>query len=90
MKPGSDLAAIANTVSRETNTLTKQDAIVWGCIRDISRNKSKKVLCQSRNFVEKHDQTNILVVNVPNRFDLEAHSCVNYEVNTFNRKQVNT
>ena len=67
--------------------LTKQDAvIVWGGIRDISRNESQKGLRQLRNFVEKHNQTNVLVVNVPNRFDLEAQSCINHEVNTFNRK----
>jgi hypothetical protein len=87
VKPGSDLAAITNTVNRETNTLSKQDAVVvLGGIGDISRNESQKGLCQSRNFVEKHDQTNVLVVNVPKRFDLAAHSCFNYEVNTFNRK----
>ena len=28
----------------------------------------------------------VLVVNAPNRFDLETHSYVNYEVNAFNRK----
>jgi hypothetical protein len=87
VKPGSGPAAITNTVYRETNTLTKQDAVVvWGGIRDVSRNESQKGVCQLRNFVEKHDKTNVLVVYVPKRFDLEAHSCINYEVNTFNKK----
>jgi len=36
--------------------------------------------------VDRNSRTNVLVMNVPNRFDLEAHSCVNYEVNAFNRK----
>jgi len=67
--------------------LTKQDAVVvWGGIRDISRNESQKGLRQIKNFVERHSQTNVLVVNVPNRFDLEAQSSVNYAVNAFNRK----
>ena len=35
--------------------------------------------------MERHSQINVLVVNVPNIFDLGAYSCVNYEVNTFNR-----
>ena len=39
-----------------------------------------------KNFVERHSQTKVLVVNVPNRFDLAEHSCVNYEVKVFNRK----
>jgi RNase H-fold protein (predicted Holliday junction resolvase) len=53
--------------------------------KDISRNETLKGLCQIRNFV-KHSQTNVLVMNVPNRFDLDAQSCVNYEVKFFNKK----
>jgi hypothetical protein len=87
IKTGSHLVAIMYTVNRDTGALTKQNAVViWGGIRDISRNESQKGLCQLRNFVERHIQTNVLVVNVPNIFDLEAHSCVSYEVNGFNRK----
>jgi hypothetical protein len=87
VKPGSDLAEIAHTAIRDTGALTKQDVIVvWGGTRDISRNKSHKELGQIRKFMERHSQTNVMVVNVPNRFDLEAHSCVNQEVKAFNRK----
>jgi lysophospholipase L1-like esterase len=76
-----------HTFNRDTGTLTKQDAVVvWGGIIDISRKENKKGLCQIRNFVERHSQTDVLVVYVPNRFDLGAHSCVNYDINTFNRK----
>jgi hypothetical protein len=76
-----------HTVNRDTGALAKQDAVVvWGGIRDISRNESQKCLGRIKKFVERHSQTNILVVNLPNRFDLDAHSCVNNEVNAFNRK----
>ena len=51
-----------------------------GGIRDKIKNETPKGLCQIKNFVERHSQTNVLVVNVPNRFDLGVHSCVNYEV----------
>jgi len=72
VKPGSDLAAITHTINRDTGALTKQDAVaVWGGIGDISRNESQKGLGQIRKFVERHSQTNVLVVNVPNRFDVE-------------------
>jgi len=87
VKPGSDLAAITHTFNRDSGALTKQDTVVvWGGISYIRRNESQKGLCQIRNFVERHSQTDVLILNVPNRFDLEAHSCVNYEVNAFNRK----
>ena len=36
--------------------------------------------------MERQSQTNVLVVNVPNRFDLGELSCVDYEVKDFNRK----
>ena len=36
--------------------------------------------------MDRHSQTNVLIVNVPNRFGLEALSCVNYEVNACNSK----
>ena len=87
VKPVSDLAAITHTVTRDTGALTEHDAIVvWGGTRDVSRNESQKGLCQIRKLVERHSHTNVLVVNVPKRFDLETHCCVNYEVNAFNRK----
>ena len=88
MKPGSDLAAITNTVTRDTGALTNHDVVVVvrGATKDISRNKTQKGLCQIRSFLEKNSQTNILVMNVPNKFDLDAQSCVNYEVKVLNRK----
>jgi hypothetical protein len=58
------------TFNRDTGASTKQNAVVWGGIRDISRNEPQKGLCQIRNFMVRHSQTDVLVVNVPNRFDL--------------------
>jgi predicted DNA-binding protein (UPF0278 family) len=87
VKPGSDLAVITHTVNRDTSALTNQDAVtVWGGKRDIRKNDTQNGLHQIRNFVERHSKTNVLVVNAPNRFDLEVHSCVNYEVKAFSRK----
>jgi hypothetical protein len=87
VKPGSDIAAVTHIASRDTSALTKHDALViWGGIRDISRKESQNGLCQIRNFLKRHSQTNVLEVNVTKRSDLETHFCVNYEVNAFNRK----
>jgi hypothetical protein len=72
MKPGWDLAAITNTVTRDTGTLTNRDDDddddddVWGWHKYTSRNETWKGLCQIRSSVEKHNQTNILVINVLN------------------------
>jgi len=63
MKPGSDLGAIMNTVTRDTGTLAKLD-IVWGDTKDVGKTETLKELSEKRSFVEKRSQTNILVMNV--------------------------
>jgi hypothetical protein len=60
--------------------------IVWGSTKDISRNESTKGLSQIRNFVRINKNTNIMVLNLPNRQDLDATSCLNQEIKVFNRK----
>ena len=87
MKPGATLQNIVNTSPETTGKLTKKDVIiVWGGTRDIGRNESVKGLHQIRNFVDKHRQTNIIVMSAPHRYDLEPNSCVNEEVKVYNRK----
>jgi len=37
-------------------------------------------------FVKNTEHTNVTIIGAPHRFDLEASSCVNKEINAFNRK----
>jgi len=39
-----------------------------------------------RNFIKTNNHTNIILVNVPHRYDLMKSSCVNNEIKSFNRK----
>ena len=59
---------------------------MWGGTWDIGRNEKEKGLHQIKNFVENHKQTNVIVISVPCRYDLEPKSCVNDEVKVYNRK----
>ena len=59
---------------------------MWGGTRDVGKNEIDKGLRQIRNFVENHKQTNVIVMSVPCRHDLESSSCVNHEVKVYNRK----
>lgn len=87
VKPGSDLTAILGSDTKEAKGFTKIDVVVvWGSTKDVSINESEKGLTQIRNFVRKNSNTNVMVMNLPNRQDLEATSCVNQEVKVFNRK----
>jgi hypothetical protein len=60
--------------------------IVWGGTKDISRNESTKGLSQIRSSVRINKNTNIMVMNLPNRQDIDATSCINQEMKVFNRK----
>ena len=59
---------------------------MWGGTREVGRNETEKSLHQIKNFVENHKQTNVIVMSVSCRYDLEPKSCVNDEVKVYNRK----
>jgi hypothetical protein len=46
----------------------------------------EKGLHQIKNFVENHKETNVIVMSVPCRYDMETKSCVNDEVKVHNRQ----
>jgi glutathionyl-hydroquinone reductase len=79
--------AITNTMKEEVKLLTKNDAVVvWEGKRDVGRNESNNGLKQLKDFYMENNQTNMIQICVPHRFDLSANSCVNKEVEAFNRK----
>jgi hypothetical protein len=57
--------------------------IFFGGSRDIAKNESSLGLL---NFVKGLENTNVIIVTAPHRFDLQSSSCVNREVDIFNRK----
>jgi hypothetical protein len=89
IKPSADLMTVTNTAEKEVKFLTQNDVIVvCGGKRDVSRNETTSGLNQLKDFFRKNNHTNIIQMGVPHRFDLHANSCVNKEVEVFNRKLV--
>ena len=87
VSPGSRLETISNLASKEIKVLNKKDTLViWGGTNDIAINESDKGLTCLSNFVKRCKRTNVVVVSAPKRYDLEKTSCVNKEVDNFNRK----
>jgi hypothetical protein len=71
----------------DIENLNKKDVIVfWGGTSDVSKNNIQKGLRQLVGFVMKNKHTNIVVMSVSHRHDLAYRSCVNKEVENFNRK----
>lgn len=87
VKPGMCLDVITTSAKEEMKKMTKKDTVViWGGSNDIARNNTDNGLRHLQQFVERNDQTNIIVMNALHRHDLPTTSCVNSEVVNFNRK----
>lgn len=77
---------IKNTAKVKVQQLTKKDAVVlWGGSNDIARNKSLVGLKHILEFAINANHTNVILVSAPHRYDLISASCVNKEVEVFNR-----
>jgi hypothetical protein len=87
VKPGTSIDTLISSAKMDIENLNKKDVIVfWGGTSDVSKNYIQKGLRQLVDFVKKNKHTNIVVTSVPHRHDLAYWSCVNKEVENFNRK----
>ena len=85
--PEAYIETIENTSTKNVEKLTKKDTVLlWGGTRDVGKNESIKGLHQLKNFVKNHNQTNFIMMCVPHRYDLDLNSCINEEVQVYNRK----
>ena len=86
IKPGSTLEQRVKMSYSDLKTLTKTDVcIVWGGTHNVGRNESNIRIRALKDFVSRHEHTNVMVINVPHRYDLVSTSCLSYEVKAFNR-----
>jgi hypothetical protein len=82
VKPGSTMESLINTSSSDIRKLTDSDVcLIWGGTHDVGKNESKKGSTALKECVKKYNHMNIIAVNVPHRYDLQAACCVNHCVN---------
>ena len=87
VKPGAGVEILTNSMINEIKSLSKSDVVVFcGGAKDVGRNNSSKALHQIMNFMVHCEHTNIILLTAPPRYDLMQSSCVNNEINSFNRK----
>jgi hypothetical protein len=66
--------------------MSKDDiVIVCAGTNNISKNNAKEGIKNIVNFVKKPRHTNIIIMEAPHRHDLVDWSCVNKEIELFNR-----
>jgi hypothetical protein len=87
IKPGASIVDMVIKSGMNYMCLIKKDVIVFlGGSNDVYRNNSVTALMQVVKFCEVVNNTNIIVLDIPHRYDLENNSTVNKEIQTFNRK----
>jgi hypothetical protein len=65
----------------------KEDVVVvWWHTKDVGINEATNDLSQLKDFVRENSHTNIIHMCVPHRIDLHVNSCVNKQVEVFNRE----
>lgn len=57
-----------------------------GGANDVYNSNSKKVILQIRKFFQDNDKSNIIMLDIPYRYDLPDNSHVNKDIKSFNSK----
>jgi hypothetical protein len=86
-KPGASAEKIVNTSADDLQNLHTQDVIVLNAgANDVYKNNKGVALTQITKFIQRNYGTNIIILDIPQRYDLSLSSCVNSEIEEFNRK----
>jgi len=87
ISPGAGMETIRDTARMEIQQLTKKDVVVqWVGSNDIAWNNSLIGLKHIREFLINNNHTNVILMTAPHRHDLTTDSCINKEVEEFNKK----
>jgi lysophospholipase L1-like esterase len=87
VKPNAGLTELLNSAKEETGKLTKKDTvIVLGGTNDIERNLHGKNLTSIVKFLDATQHTNVMLTDVPRRYDPGKRPHINEETVNYNRK----
>jgi hypothetical protein len=87
IKPGADINALSSSVELMVRSLTHNDVITFSAgTKDTEKNNYKEGLRNILNFLKTNTHTNMVLLTVPHRYDLESWSCVNEGIRVYNRK----
>jgi hypothetical protein len=84
---GAEMEVIKASADKKVHQLTNKDVMVlWGGSNDVARNNSTEGLKMISKLITETKHTNVILLTVPHRHDLVPNSCVNIEVEVFNRR----
>jgi lysophospholipase L1-like esterase len=86
-KPGSSSNELKNTAKEVISQLPHEDVIIICCgTNDYEANEFSLTQRNITQFVQANKHTNIILLNVPFRYDLRNSTSVNSAISTLNRK----
>jgi len=86
-KPGSGSSELNETAKEEISQLSREDAIViFSGTNDYELNEFSLTLQNITRFIQTNNHTNIILINVPLRYDLPNSASVNSSISILNRK----
>jgi hypothetical protein len=71
VKPGVSAESIVKSTVNLSKWTQDDFCIIWGGTHDVSKNETNKGLCSLKDFMNKHNQTNVIVMGVPQRYVLK-------------------
>ena len=87
VKPGPVTRTLIETVKGDVGKLTMNDfLIIYSGTKDTDRNYSRNAFKNITTFIKNVNHTNIILVNVPYRYDVMDYSHGNNTMKTFNSK----
>jgi lysophospholipase L1-like esterase len=87
LKPGATTNELKETAKEEVSRLSCNDMILisYG-INDYEENNFSQTVQNIIDFIQKNNQTNIILMNLPHRYDLPNSITVNRTITSLNRK----
>jgi hypothetical protein len=86
-KPNADIDGITSSEHFSVDNLTKNYLIIfYGGTKDIGKNEAIKGFHSLKTFAQRTVNTNVILLGAPYRYDLPSFSCVNDEVNLYNKR----
>ena len=89
IKPGATTHELVGTMENYFKDLEKSDVIVInGGANDVNLRRSQTInaVGNMARFVQQYNNTNIILVNILHRYDLDKTSVINSEIQVFNRQ----
>jgi hypothetical protein len=89
IKPGPGTVSLSRTMKNEVDKLTKNDFLVLSSgSNDINKNDPRSAFRYIVDYMENVRHTNVILIGVPPRFDVEASDCpyLNNIIKHFNSK----